>query len=1032
MSISWDEQLKLLPSDIVADDEFGYSVDIHNNYAIVGARLQNSGTSAEGGVAYIYKKNDNDEIWSEQSTLKASDAASFDYLGSSVSIYGDYAAVGAWGETSNTGAIYIFKKDENGDWSEQQKLTASDKAEQDQFGGTLSMYENYLVTTSVQNAFSSTVTYSGSAYIFKKDENSETWSEIAKLLPSDSQANNKFGNSISMYGDFIAVGWKWYNPGSVSYSGAVIIFKNDGNDNWSLTQKLRASDTVQWDQFSMGLDMEGDYIVIGAAAPYPAGKKGQAYIFKKDENGDWSEQQRIVPSDNADNDLFGASIAISSKYIFVSSPGDDDNSKSNSGSIYVFKKDDNSETWNQVEKITASDAAANDYLGWSNESWYTIPDSKGISMFGNYAIAASYKNDSKKGSAYIFKLTGDDNTPPDLAAAAAAKAALDASNNTFKSNFSNLGVSNDDFEVLKQITVSNSGIGSIQARNIKNTVTTNASGQPETKENIKKKQKELFNVLFANNSEEESIKFTATDIGLDKIITDALDETPLKENVLVLKKNQETAIVVSDNVSEDTGIYAELSELNDSIIFDIGTGKDVKVTKIQDASSVTGAVDKWDVSYNQIHTQEAGTRVHLDDVTIYIGSVYIDGNTSAIPSSGVMNLRDYRIIYDPSNNILLTTRASDSKIKEHRHNAIEKIWENNTGSDSFLAYSSQLGLDKTVGKPIKSIVKVHKAKNGQGADNTVVSDLTSTSEITKHQGSYAAIRDLYDYIIFKSPNGNNFRVQVTETIPNKGYMIRDTANSNNLSENTFRDGQWTTYDGVTLYFGGVYTSGTDDGVSYADPYVFPINGSPYKLPDKSTNYCLYADKNTFITGTVSKLSEENQEKMRQWVIEKVGSDTNNGAELVTDGYFYSKFHVNTNIGQLFLDMETKVCNTSNKDVFTVKFKNSRDNTNLFKGEHKTTATISWKDNTSTMAIDVDFFENPQIRNGIRINTAMTDTVPIGILVEDYEPELLEVTNDKNKLQLYKTLKTHLVSGKQVKGDKLNLQKNNELWSRHNI
>ena len=47
------------------------------------------------------------------------------------------------------------------------------------------------------------------------------------------------------------------------------------------------------------------------------------------------------------------------------------------------------------------------------------------------------------------------------------------------------------------------------------------------------KQKELFNVLFANNSEEESIKFTATDIGLDKIITDALDGIQLKENVLV-------------------------------------------------------------------------------------------------------------------------------------------------------------------------------------------------------------------------------------------------------------------------------------------------------------------------------------------------------------------------------------------------------------------------------------------------------------------------------------------------------------------
>ena len=444
-------------------------------------------------------------------------------------------------------------------------------------------------------------------------------------------------------------------------------------------------------------------------------------------------------------------------------------------------------------------------------------------------------------------------------------------------------------------------------------MTTNASGQPESKENIKKKQKELFNVLFANNSEEESIKFTATDIGLDKTISDALDGTQLKKNVLVLKKNQETAIVVSEKVSEDTGIYADLSEFDDTIKFDIGTGKDVQVFKSEDSSiseaqasntvSVvstdngnkytingviaptltlvkgntyrfnqgdisnnnhpfrfhtsetheqdvytdgvsnyygtagtsgayieitvatnapsrlyyqcenhdgmggifqivdTSASDKWTVSYDGTdYTREAGSRVHLDDVTIYIGSVYIDGNTSGIPSSGVMDLTNYRIIYDPSDNILLTKRASNSKIMLHRHSAIEKIWTDNVSSNSFLAYSSQLGLDKTVGKPLKSIVKVHKAKNGEGADNTVVSDLTSPSEITKHQGSYAAIRDLNDYIIFKSPNDNNFRVQVTEVNPTKGYMIRDTANQNNLSENTFRDGQWTTYDGVNKLY----------------------------------------------------------------------------------------------------------------------------------------------------------------------------------------------------------------------------------------
>ena len=130
-------------------------------------------------------------------------------------------------------------------------------------------------------------------------------------------------------------------------------------------------------------------------------------------------------------------------------------------------------------------------------------------------------------------------------------------------------------------------------------------------------------------------------------------------------------------------------------------------------------------------------------------------------------------------------------------------------------------------------------------------------------------------------------------------------------------------------------------------------------------------------------------------------------------------------------METKICNTNNKDGFTVKFKNSRDNTELFKGEHKTTATISWHYNNDTISIDVDFFENPQIRNGIRMNTIMTNSKCIGLLVEDYEPSLLEVSEFKNRLSMYNILSNKLKLGKRVNDQKLNLQKEGELWTRHN-
>ena len=440
--------------------------------------------------------------------------------------------------------------------------------------------------------------------------------------------------------------------------------------------------------------------------------------------------------------------------------------------------------------------------------------------------------------------------------------------------------------------------------------------------------------------------------------------------------------------------------------------------------------DQWTVNYNNVdYVKKKGEKISLNDHTVYIGSVYIDGETAGIPSSGdVFDLKFARIPFDADDNRNITSFSNNDKIREDRHSALATVWTENPGSTQFLTNSSDLGLDRTVGNPIKNKVKVFAAKNNSNNDSMV--DLDS-SDINKNQGIYGDLSANGDYIVFTASDDTLFRIQVVSPYPNKRYMFKNADGSDIADQNVeWRDGQWATYKNVTFYFGGVYTSGTNDGISAADPYVFPIKGNPYKLPDKKANYCLYADENTFITGMVRQLSLVEQDKMREWVIKKTGSDTNNGAKLVTDGYFYSAIHVNTNVGELYLDMENKVCNTNNKGVFNVDFKNTKDNSELFDGENKNTATISWKENGNFLAIDVDFFENPQIRNGIKMNSIITKNKSIGLLVEDYEPELLRVKNPKNKLSKYHTILEKLESGEHVNGEKLNLQKKNELWTRH--
>ena len=84
--------------------------------------------------------------WPEVDKLLASDGAEFDLFGYSVSISGDYAIVGALDDDngSDSGSAYIFFYDGTS-WSEQAKLTAADGNDDDRFGCSVSISGDYAV-----------------------------------------------------------------------------------------------------------------------------------------------------------------------------------------------------------------------------------------------------------------------------------------------------------------------------------------------------------------------------------------------------------------------------------------------------------------------------------------------------------------------------------------------------------------------------------------------------------------------------------------------------------------------------------------------------------------------------------------------------------------------------------------------------------------------------------------------------------------------------------------------------------------------
>ncbi|MBN1787750.1 MAG: hypothetical protein JW806_05085 [Sedimentisphaerales bacterium] len=382
---SWIEQTKLMASDGTEGNFFGYSVSIDGDRCIVGVYGDNNGDNT--GSAYIFKWNGTG--WVQQARLTASDGASGDSFGRSVSIDGDRCIIGARGDDDNgsySGSAYIFEF--NGASWEETKFTASDGASGDFFGWSVSIGGDYCIIGAIgdgDNGF-----HSGSAYVFQLDTQDETY--YVPLAASDGDSGDRFGYSSSIDGESCIVGVIEDDDNGTN-SGAAYIFERNGTD-WDEIAKLIALDGTSEDMFGCSVSIVGSRCIVGAKGDDDNGaNSGAAYIFEF--NGtSWIQDAKLTASDGSSGDGFGGSVSISGNYCVIGADCDDD-SGLNSGSVYIFEF--NGTSWTQQAKLTASDSGIFDYFGC------------GVSIDGDNCIIGAKGGDGNKantGAAYIFERNG--------------------------------------------------------------------------------------------------------------------------------------------------------------------------------------------------------------------------------------------------------------------------------------------------------------------------------------------------------------------------------------------------------------------------------------------------------------------------------------------------------------------------------------------------------------------------------------------------------------------------------------------------
>lgn len=325
---SWTQQAKLMIGDSTPGDNFGYSVAVSGDTALVGAFLgKNNGKMT--GAAYVFTRSNG--TWKQQEKLLASDGDGFDLFGESVALSGDTALVGAFqaGQVK-AGEVYVFVRSSD-TWIEQAKLWAKDGVSADNFGISIALSGDTVIVGA--DAVGAQGEASGAAYVFVRE--GQSWTEQAKVFASDKGAHKFFGNPVAISGDTAVVG-TYLGNGQALSSGAAYLFARNGT-TWTEQKKLTASDGASGDGFGISVAISGGTVAVGAFnALDDSGKganSGAAYIFQKSCDGAWVEELKVAAGDGASGDEFGYQVALSGSSLLVGASLHDDQG-ADSGAAY--------------------------------------------------------------------------------------------------------------------------------------------------------------------------------------------------------------------------------------------------------------------------------------------------------------------------------------------------------------------------------------------------------------------------------------------------------------------------------------------------------------------------------------------------------------------------------------------------------------------------------------------------------------------------------------------------------------------------
>lgn len=278
-----------------------------------------------------------------RSSLQPAPNAGF---GTRVAISGNYAIIGAprysGSGLSNMGLAYIFNKTSGG-WKQVARLAARDSAANAYFGGAVSISGDYAIIGSTNKTINTNVSQ-GKAYVFRRS--GTAWLTDTAFVKPGGQAFDNFGWSVGICafnsgGPAVAIGIP-YSDVAGTDRGEVYFYKKTGN-SWAFAQSIAPTDLANADYYGTTIAMDTDYVAVGAIGQdnltYTLTDAGAVYVYAFG-GGVWNFQQKLQGTTTRAQ--FGFSVSLSSKMLAIGAPWATTYTNTSS-SVFIYSRTGN--TW---------------------------------------------------------------------------------------------------------------------------------------------------------------------------------------------------------------------------------------------------------------------------------------------------------------------------------------------------------------------------------------------------------------------------------------------------------------------------------------------------------------------------------------------------------------------------------------------------------------------------------------------------------------------------------------------------------------